>query len=108
MEQAKKKNDHYGVTPDLELSEDQGVSDSYQSDGEGSDLSTRAEEIAEQVLADEQGKIVYTVLCHDVCRYCYRHLGTSLKWSNCQGCPHCMARVVFNIFLCNSWNCAAD
>ena len=42
------------VTP--EISDDQHVSDGRQSDGEGSDLSARAEEIANQVLADDQCK----------------------------------------------------
>ena len=65
LEHTKRKKERYSVTPDLELPQDQGsgaVSDGYQSDGEGSDLSTRAEEIAEQILADDQSKIARLIL----------------------------------------------
>ena len=58
MEQTKRKKELQftkSTTPDI--SDDQQVSDGYQSDGESSDLSARAEEIADQVLADEQSKL---------------------------------------------------
>ena len=70
LEQAKRKKEWLSVTPDLEVQQNQGgdtVSDGYQSDGEGSDISTRAEEIAEQVLEDDQCKIICTVLCWYYC-----------------------------------------
>ena len=69
LKHTKRKKKRYSVTPDLEVPQDQsggGVSDGYQSDEEGSDISTRAEEIAEQVLADDQGKTISTV-CVRVC-----------------------------------------
>ena len=58
MEQTKRKKELQftkSATPDI--SDDQQVSDGYQSDRESSDLSAMAEEIADQVLADEQSKI---------------------------------------------------
>ena len=65
MEQAKRKKQLQcpkRVTP--EISDNQHLSDGYQSDGEGSDLSARAEEIANQVLADDQCKIhVFPYAC---------------------------------------------
>ena len=70
LEHAKRKKERYSVTPDLEFPQDQGsvgLSDGYQSDGEGSDLSTRAEEIAEQVLADDQGKTITLIYYYDIC-----------------------------------------
>ena len=72
LEHAKRRKDRCSVTPDLEVRQDQrpdasgdALSDGYQSDGEGSDISTRAEEIAEQVLKDDQCtcKIICTILC---------------------------------------------
>lgn len=57
LKHTKRKKERYSVMPDLEVPQDQsggGVSDGYQSDEEGSDVSARAEEIAEQVLADDQ------------------------------------------------------
>ena len=75
LEQAKRKKERCSVTPDLEVQQDHGgdaVSDGYQSDGEGSDISTRAEEIAEQVLQDDQCKIICTIICW----YCFGHVRT--------------------------------
>ena len=57
MKQTKRKKQLQrpkSVTP--EVSDDQYMSDGHPSDGEGSNLSARAEEIANQVLADEQCK----------------------------------------------------
>ena len=58
MEQANRKKERNApkrVTP--ETHNDQCVLDGYQSDGEDSDLSARADEIVNQVLADDQCKI---------------------------------------------------
>ena len=59
LEHAKRKKEHFSGRPDVEVRGDQGsggddaMSDGYQSDGEGSDISTRAEEIAQQVVEDD-------------------------------------------------------
>ena len=58
MEQAKRKKvgrHTKSVTPES-LDDDQRVSDGYQSDGESSDLSVRAEEIANLVLEEDGSK----------------------------------------------------
>ena len=62
MEQAKRKKVMTrlarSATPET-LDDEQRVSDGYQSDGESSDLSVRAEEIASSVLEEEEeGKLV--------------------------------------------------
>ena len=57
LEHAKRRRkERCSVTPEVEARPDQGqcigdaVSDGYQSDGEASDISSRAEEIAQQVV----------------------------------------------------------
>ena len=70
MVQAKTKRTRSSVA--LEISGDQPVLDGYQSDGEDSDLSARADEIASQVLADDQSKTLYILSMH----MCYLYLPT--------------------------------
>ena len=69
LEHAKRRRkERCSVTPKVEARSDQGqgisdaVSDGYQSDGEAIDISSRAEEIAQQVIEDDQCKIIHTVL----------------------------------------------
>ena len=61
MEQAKRKKVRTrfarSVTPETP-DDERRMSDGYQSDGESSDLSVRAEEIANSVLEEEEGKLV--------------------------------------------------
>ena len=72
LEHAKRRRkEHRSVTPEVEARPDQGqgisdaVSDGYQSDGEASDISSRAEEIAQQVVEDDQCKIIHIVLLQE-------------------------------------------
>ena len=69
LEHAKRRRkERRSVTPEVEARPDQGqgisdaVSDGYQSDGEASDISSRAEEIAQQVVEDDQCKIIHAVM----------------------------------------------
>ena len=69
LEHAKRRRKECrSVTPEVEVGQGQdigvgdAVSDGYQSDGEASDISSRAEEIAQQVIEDDQCKIIHTVL----------------------------------------------
>ena len=58
LEHAKRRKERRSVTPEVEARPDQAqgigvgdaVSDCYQSDGEASDISSRAEEIVQQVV----------------------------------------------------------
>ena len=72
LEHAKRRRkERCSVTPEVEARPDQGqgisdaMSDGYQSDGEASDISSRAEEIAQQVVEDDQCKIIHTVLLQE-------------------------------------------
>ena len=70
MEHAKRRKERRSVTPEVEARPDQGqcigvVSDGYQSDGEASDISSRAEKIAHQVVEDDQCKIMHIVLLQE-------------------------------------------
>ena len=76
MEHAKRRRkEHRSISPEVEVGQDQGigvgdaVSDGYQSDGEASDISSRAEEITQQVVEDDQCKIICTVKF-----YCYTNV----------------------------------
>ena len=74
LEHAKRRRKECrSVTPEVEARPDRGqgvgvgdaVSDGYQSDREASDISSRAEEIAQQVVEDDQCKIIHTVLLQE-------------------------------------------
>ena len=71
----RRRKERCSVTPEMEARQDQdqgagyAVSDGYQSDGEASDISSRAEEIAQQVVEDDQCKISCTVKF-----YCYANI----------------------------------
>ena len=71
----RRRKERRSVSPEVEVGQDQdqgvgdAVSDGYQSDGETSDISSRAEEIAQQVVEDDQCKISCTVKF-----YCYANI----------------------------------
>lgn len=64
VEETKRKKEHHftkSVTPDI--SDEHEESDGYLSDGEGSDLSARAEEIADRVLAADKQSEIHHCTC---------------------------------------------
>ena len=69
LEQSKRKKGHHSVTPDIEVDQS-ALSDGYQSDGEASDISTRANEIIDQVLSDDDGKAVVIYSCDTILWAC--------------------------------------